>query len=169
MDDFAAVVTYGGATSFSPDGTQLAVINNRSGQYNIWLQPLAGGEQTQLTFYTDNAVRDLSWSPDGKQILYTADYQGNEKHQLFHIPPGGGEPEALTKLIESDQANAVLLCMLDVFGVQLRLRDEPHFYGYPPSRFDSAACQCDMIKLNKILGSTVTVTVTVTSSEPGLS
>ena len=96
MDDFAAVVTYGGATSFSPDGTQLAVINNRSGQYNIWLQPLAGGEQTQLTFYTDNAVRDLSWSPDGKQILYTADYQGNEKHQLFLIPPGGGEPEALT-------------------------------------------------------------------------
>jgi dipeptidyl aminopeptidase/acylaminoacyl peptidase len=96
MDDFAAVVTYGGASSFSPDGSQLAVINNRSGQYNIWLQPLDGGEQTQLTFYTDNAVRDLSWSPDGKQILYTADYQGNEKHQLFLISPGGGEPEALT-------------------------------------------------------------------------
>ncbi len=39
MDDFAAVVTYGGV-SFSPDGTQLAVINNRSGQYNLWLQPI---------------------------------------------------------------------------------------------------------------------------------
>jgi dipeptidyl aminopeptidase/acylaminoacyl peptidase len=96
MDDFAAVVTYGGASSFSPDGTQLAVINNRSGQYNIWIQPLDGGEQTQLTFYTDNAVRDLCWSPDGKQILYTADYQGNEKHQLFLMPAEGGEPEALT-------------------------------------------------------------------------
>lgn len=96
MDDFAAVVTYGGASSFSPDGTQLAVINNRSGQYNIWIQPLDGGEQTQLTFYTDNAVRDLAWSPDGKQILYAADYQGNEKHQLYLIPAGGGEAEALT-------------------------------------------------------------------------
>ncbi len=93
MDDFAAVVTYGGAAAFSPDGTRLAVINNRSGQYNIWLQPIDGGEQTQLTFYTDNAVRDLAWSPDGKQILYTADYQGNEKHQLFLMPPGGGEPK----------------------------------------------------------------------------
>src|SRR5215218_5276909 len=90
MDDFAAVVTYGGASSFSPDGTRLAVINNRSGQYNIWLQPIDGGEQTQLTFYTDNAVRDLAWSPDGKQILYTADFQGNEKHQLFLLPAGGG-------------------------------------------------------------------------------
>ncbi len=96
MDDFAAVVTYGGALSFSPDGTQMAVINNRSGQYNIWLQPIAGGKQTQLTFYTDNAVRDLAWSPDGKQILYTADYQGNEKHQLFLMPSGGGEADALT-------------------------------------------------------------------------
>ncbi len=95
MDDFAAVITYGSA-SFSPDGTQLAVINNRSGQYNIWLQPLEGGPQTQLTFYTDNAVRELAWSPDGKQILYTADYQGNEKHQLFLMPAGGGEAEALT-------------------------------------------------------------------------
>jgi dipeptidyl aminopeptidase/acylaminoacyl peptidase len=96
MDDFAAVVTYGGAASFSPDGSQLAVINNRSGQYNIWLQPVDGGEQTQLTFYTDNAVRDLAWSPDGTQILYTADYQGNEKHQLFLMPADGGKAEALT-------------------------------------------------------------------------
>ena len=96
MDDFAAVITYGGASAFSPDGTQLAVINNRSGQYNIWLQPLDGGEQTQLTFYTDNAVRDLAWSPDGTQILYAADYQGNEKHQLFLLPAEGGEPDALT-------------------------------------------------------------------------
>jgi len=96
MDEFAAVVTYGGVASFSPDGSQLAVINNRSGQYNIWLQPIAGGEQTQLTFYTDNAVRDLAWSPDGKRILYTADFQGNEKHQLFLIPAEGGAAEALT-------------------------------------------------------------------------
>jgi len=96
MDDFAAVVTYGGAVSFSPDGSTLAVINNRSGQYNIWLQPLAGGRQTQLTFYTDHAVRDLAWSPDGAQILYIADYQGNEKHQLFSMPAEGGEAEALT-------------------------------------------------------------------------
>ena len=96
MDDFAAVVTYGGAVSFSPDGSTLAVINNRSGQYNIWIQPLDGGEQTQLTFYTDNAVRELAWSPDGTQILYTADLQGNEKHQLFLMPAAGGEAEALT-------------------------------------------------------------------------
>ncbi len=96
MDDFAAVVTYGGAASFSPDGTKLAVINNRSGQYNIWIQPLDGSKQTQLTFYTDNAVRELAWSPDGTQILYTADYQGNEKHQLFLMPAEGGAAEAIT-------------------------------------------------------------------------
>lgn len=96
MDDFAAVVTYGGAVSFSPDGSTLAVINNRSGQYNIWLQPLTGGRQTQLTFYTDNAVRDLAWSPDGARILYIADYQGNEKHQLFLIPAEGGDAQTLT-------------------------------------------------------------------------
>lgn len=96
MEDFAAVVTYAGAASFSPDGSTLAVIHNRSGQYNLWRQPLDGSEQTQLTFYTDHAVRDVAWSPDGRQILYTADYQGNEKHQLVLIPAEGGAAATLT-------------------------------------------------------------------------
>ncbi|CAN5812116.1 S9 family peptidase [soil metagenome] len=94
--DFAAVISYGSSLSFSPDGSEIAYSCNASGQFNLWVRPVAGGEARQLTDYTDNAVRELSWSPDGSQILYTADTKGDEKHQLYLIDPAGGGATALT-------------------------------------------------------------------------
>lgn len=94
--DFANVVSYGSDLSFSPDGTHLAYSSNASGQFNLWVIDLDAQEQRQLTDYTDKAVRQLSWSPRGDQILYTADTQGNEKHQLFLINASGGKSTALT-------------------------------------------------------------------------
>ncbi|MGD9710592.1 MAG: prolyl oligopeptidase family serine peptidase [Thermomicrobiales bacterium] len=91
--DYANVISYGPAIDFSPDGNEVAYTSNASGQFNLWVQPLDGGEARQLTRYTDKAVRDLAWSPVGDQVLFTADTQGDEKHQLYLIDPAGSESE----------------------------------------------------------------------------
>ena len=82
--------------ALSPDGSQVAYSSNADGQYNLWRQPADGGEPVRLTGYTEQSVRELAWSPDGDSIVYTADRHGDEFHQIFRIPAGGGTPEPLT-------------------------------------------------------------------------
>ena len=40
--------------AWSPDGTQIAFISNRSGNNDIWVIPAAGGSATQITTNTAN-------------------------------------------------------------------------------------------------------------------
>ncbi len=94
--DFAAVVSYGSSLSFSPDGREIACSSNASGQFNLWVYPVDGSEPRQLTSYTDEAVRQLAWSPKGDQIVFTADAGGNEKHQLRLTDPTGSSVESMT-------------------------------------------------------------------------
>lgn len=55
--------------SWSPDGKTIAFVSNRSGNNQIWLIKVEGGEAQQLT----NSRRGVSkpvWSPDSKKILF---------------------------------------------------------------------------------------------------
>jgi dipeptidyl aminopeptidase/acylaminoacyl peptidase len=56
---------------FSPDGTQLAFISRRSGQPQIWLMSVEGGEAQQLT-KVQGGVSEFEWAPDGQRIAFTA-------------------------------------------------------------------------------------------------
>ena len=94
-EQFAAIRRYQPALSFSPDGSQIAYCTNVSGQFNAWRQPADGGYAHQITSFTDEAVREISWSPDGKQILFTADHHGNEQYQLHLVAAEHGWPERL--------------------------------------------------------------------------
>jgi dipeptidyl aminopeptidase/acylaminoacyl peptidase len=96
FEQFAAVRRYGFSLDLSPDGSEVVYIANISGQYNLWKQPIDGGYPLQLTFYTEQAVRQVAWSPDGQTLLYAADRHGNEFYQLYAIPAKGGEPNQLT-------------------------------------------------------------------------
>ena len=70
MDQFTAIRRYQPTLAFSPDGSEVAYSTNTSGQFNVWRQPSDGGYPRQLTLYTEKAVRDVSWSPDGETILF---------------------------------------------------------------------------------------------------
>ncbi len=96
FEQFTAVRRYQPTLSFSPDGSEVAYSVNTSGQYNLWRQSSAGGYPHQLTLYSQQAVRDVQWSPDGNWILYTADHHGDEFYQVYQIPARGGQPEQLT-------------------------------------------------------------------------
>ena len=63
---------------WSPDGTRIAYTSDRSGNYDLWVIPAAGGVSTQLT---NEPARDIgpSWSPDGRQIAFTSDRTGQDE------------------------------------------------------------------------------------------
>jgi dipeptidyl aminopeptidase/acylaminoacyl peptidase len=96
FEQFAAIHRYQPTLAFSPDGAHIAYVSNASGQFNLWLQPTAGGEPVQLTDYDEYAVREIAWSPDGDTLLFTLDHHGDEFYQLHLIPAAGGETSPLT-------------------------------------------------------------------------
>ncbi|MDF2629679.1 MAG: acylaminoacyl-peptidase [Symbiobacteriaceae bacterium] len=56
---------------FSPDGSQLAFLSRRSGQTQVWVISLMGGEARQLT-KVQGGVGEFAWAPDGSRIAFTA-------------------------------------------------------------------------------------------------
>ncbi|MGE0127732.1 MAG: LpqB family beta-propeller domain-containing protein [Blastocatellales bacterium] len=58
------------APAISPDGSQIAFVSNRGGNYEIWIYSRSGGAVRKLTAGAA-AVGGLSWSADAKQIVFT--------------------------------------------------------------------------------------------------
>lgn len=88
--EYADTRIYTPAMAYSPDGKQLAHVTNESGQFNLWVMDSGGGNKRQLTHYTDNTVRGVDWSPDGKTIVFSADHDGDEQHQLYLLDVASG-------------------------------------------------------------------------------
>ena len=59
------------SAQYSPDGTDIAYISDRSGETELYLQKADGSPVKQLTKGSDTYIRNFYWSPDGKTIIYT--------------------------------------------------------------------------------------------------
>ncbi|MFN8011001.1 MAG: PDZ domain-containing protein [Holophagaceae bacterium] len=60
---------------------------------DLWIVPREGGEARRLT--TGAGVESMPWfSPDGSQVAFTADYDGNT--DVYVVPAAGGTPRRLT-------------------------------------------------------------------------
>jgi Tol biopolymer transport system component len=95
FEQLANVRRFGGC-AVSSDCKQVAVVADLDGQMNLWLVPAAGGFPVQLTFFKDQTVRDVRWSPVSNQIAFQADRQGNELHQLYLLDlDAGARPRVL--------------------------------------------------------------------------
>lgn len=57
---------------WSPDGSKLAFVSNRSGSSQIWVIPMNGGEANQLSTISTGASGPV-WSPDGQYIAFTSE------------------------------------------------------------------------------------------------
>jgi Tol biopolymer transport system component len=55
---------------FSPDGTQIAFHSNRSGRFEIYVQPFPG-PGTPLRVSTKGGAQ-VRWRPDGRELFYVA-------------------------------------------------------------------------------------------------
>jgi dipeptidyl aminopeptidase/acylaminoacyl peptidase len=92
--DFYGNTEYGGA-SFSPSADRILVSSNRSGVYNAYAIPVAGGAPEALTHSTDDAIFAVSWFPADDRILYSRDQGGNELNHLY-VRTADGESRDLT-------------------------------------------------------------------------
>jgi len=60
--------------SWSPDGTQIAFMSERTGKRDIWIISVSGGEPVRFTKESDNSWP--TWSPDGKKIAFASKRKG---------------------------------------------------------------------------------------------
>ncbi len=80
-------------SSLSSDGTRLALDSTRSGNFDIWLRPLAGGPMQQLTTDPDTDFAP-TWSPNGDQVAFISTRGGNR--DIWVMSSDGGTARQLT-------------------------------------------------------------------------
>src|SRR6185295_10857448 len=73
----------------------------KPGYQQIFWVPADGGAPTQLTFGATNAGGPISWSADGRSILFGADLSKNwqlepNESEIYRVSIDGGAPVALT-------------------------------------------------------------------------
>jgi len=72
--------------TWAPDGRFIAYSSDRGGNFDIWAQPVSGGNPVQIT--NDPAHEwQPDWSPDGSRIVFRSESDGGG---LFVIPSLGG-------------------------------------------------------------------------------
>jgi serine/threonine protein kinase/Tol biopolymer transport system component len=81
---------------FSPDGRHLAffrIPHLITDFWDLWVQPLDGGEARRLTFAEHDNCGGLDWSADGREILFACDRDGVSRLSL-----AGGTPRPVPSL-----------------------------------------------------------------------
>ncbi|MDR5696600.1 MAG: S9 family peptidase [Armatimonadota bacterium] len=76
----------------SPDGTHLLIRSQRSGWFNYYIAPLAGGDLRPVAAAAADQS-DAVWSPDGRSVAYVENHDGTL--QIRIAPASGGEPRVL--------------------------------------------------------------------------
>jgi eukaryotic-like serine/threonine-protein kinase len=78
--------------TFSPDGRFIAYASDRTGNFAIWVQPVAGGDPVQVT-RSPAPDTQPAWSPDGSTIAFRSERGGGG---LYVVPALGGHERQLT-------------------------------------------------------------------------
>ncbi|MEJ7709437.1 MAG: hypothetical protein WKF84_06155 [Pyrinomonadaceae bacterium] len=90
IEQFMDTVRIGGA-SFSPDEKQILFHSNKTGIFNVYTVPAAGGEASQLTESMKESTFAVSYFPADTRFIYTYDKGGNENSHLSVKAAGGTE------------------------------------------------------------------------------
>ena len=91
---------------YSPDGTQIAFTGQYDGNTEVYVMPSTGGEPRRITFTATNPRDDwgdrmgpnnvvMTWTPDGKGIIYRNRISDSFDGKLWTAPTDGGMPTQL--------------------------------------------------------------------------
>lgn len=81
---------------YSPDGTKIAFVTLRSGNWRLWTSDSDGGNTIQVTTFERGEVAQPSWSPDGRQTAFISSASG--PREAYIINATGGKPRKLDAL-----------------------------------------------------------------------
>ena len=84
-----------GGHAWSPDDAALLVSSDETGIFNVYALAAADGSRTPLTASTSDSTYAVSWFPNDKRLLFTADQGGNELDHLY-VREESGETRDLT-------------------------------------------------------------------------
>jgi dipeptidyl aminopeptidase/acylaminoacyl peptidase len=97
---------YASSPRWSPDGKQIAYFDSAKGELGVWLMNADGGDKRKLTtFERSNAFlgdtgNELSWSPDGKQLAFTAAGPRHYSNLFSPLdPPNGNDVMLVDRLL----------------------------------------------------------------------
>src|SRR5262249_238030 len=80
--------------SISPDGRQVAFSRTDENSANVFVVPIAGGADRQITFLNSRNLHPV-WSHDGQTIAFGSSEGGQQR--VWQVPPTGGTPQTLEK------------------------------------------------------------------------
>jgi hypothetical protein len=80
--------------AFSPDGSRLAYMSTRNGNWDIYITSTEGSAPRQITSATGQDGLPV-WSPDGTQIAYVSDADGS--WAIYTVAANGGTPFKVTE------------------------------------------------------------------------
>jgi len=81
------------APNYSPDGTKIAFMSSRSGNWEIWVSDSDGSNALQLSSFGIRSTGTPRWSPDGKLIAFDSRIGGEAN--IYLVDPRGGVPHKL--------------------------------------------------------------------------
>ncbi|MDQ3652913.1 MAG: S9 family peptidase [Acidobacteriota bacterium] len=90
IEQFMNTVRVNGS-SFSPDEKSILFSSNKTGIFNAYTVPVAGGAPKQLTNSTKESTFAVSYLPTDTRVIYTYDRGGNENSHLYVLEKDGKE------------------------------------------------------------------------------
>jgi Tol biopolymer transport system component len=124
--------------AFSPDGSTVAFVRSiLAGMVSdLYVIPVAGGTPKRVTFDHRTIYGQASWTPDGRELVYTSDLGG--LRSLWRVSISGGTPQRVAGVGTGAECPSVSpqghqLVYQQVFTRfytgRLNLKDETHLQG----------------------------------------
>jgi Tol biopolymer transport system component len=93
---------------WSRDGSRIAFMSDRDGNWEVWVMEANGQHQRQLT-HTDGASAvngPVAWSPDDQHVFFSSSRDAPDKNpwiftDIYVINVEGGQPRRLTHTLEA--------------------------------------------------------------------